>query len=91
MVQETHTNSQISTPERLVPRNTVFQSIHSDAASKKKDVISNEGKIMTTTIMTAVTTTRATMFQNTPQEKGRLAIQEEKKDQLVDEDNFIRK
>ena len=43
--------------------------------------------------MTTMATARTTMFQNAEQDKSRIAIQEEKKDQSVDEEdnNYIRK
>lgn len=48
---------------------------------------------MTTTMMATVSTTRPTIFHDAGQDKERISIQEEKKDQAVDDDgnNFIRK
>lgn len=47
----------------------------------------DEGKNMTTTMMTAASITRSTMFHDAAQEKERIAMHEEKKDQAVDDED----
>ena len=61
--------------------------------SPPREATTNEGKNMTTSMMTATSAKRSTMFHNATQETERIAIHEEKKDQeLDDEDNkFNRK